>query len=663
MNQVFDCETLINCSTFVFEEADVEEGAVVEEFVIHDLRDDRLALYDFFKRMIHSKGRFVSFNGIAFDSQIVEYLIRNENSIMELPPNQVAYNIYLKAQEAIRRSNAREFSEYAPFDLSIKHIDIFKQGNFNSAAKRASLKYLQFTTDWHNIEDMPIHHSTIIKTVDQINEILSYCRNDVSSTKHLYKIFAPQTEQRLTFSKKYKTDLLSSSEPGIAKKIFSYYLAPLMGLQPSEFKNLRTFRTEIVVKDLILPYVKFQTPEFNGLLEAFKDLIIDPDNTKDAFKYTINYKGIKIDFGLGGVHGSRPPGVYESTSKFSLESADVVSYYPNLIIKNKWSPAHIPIDIFCTQYEWFFIERLKTSKKDPINYLFKIILNATFGLSKEKNNPLYDPLLAMATTINGQLSLMMWYEDVMMKIPEAVPVLVNTDGGEFLIPRDKLELYKQCCTDWEKTTQLTLEYDSYKSLIIRDVNNYCGIFTERKCTAEEYEKYKKKKIFPVFIRDEQHYYHPTKCKGGIFEFEDLALHKNKSFLIIRKALYNYFVFGQMPEITLANNKNIFDYCGGIKANSEWKVIMMCHNQGTVEEIPLQKVNRYFVSRKGCKIIKVNTIDGRKIQQHSGNVYQTLYNVHIPEYKWKDYNINDKFYLDIIYSEIANIVHKKENLLF
>jgi hypothetical protein len=77
---------------------------------------------------------------------------------------------------------------------------------------------------------------------------------------------------------------------------------------------------------------------------------------------------------------------------------------------------------------------------------------------------------------------------------------------------------------------------------------------------------------------------------------------------------------------------------------------------------LQKVTRYYISKKGCKIIKVNTVDGRKIQQHSGNVYQTVYNVHSDE-SWIDYNINDKFYLDSIYEEISNIVKKSENTLF
>jgi hypothetical protein len=170
-------------------------------------------------------------------------------------------------------------------------------------------------------------------------------------------------------------------------------------MNPRDFKSLRTYRESIPVKDIILPYTEFKSEEFKNLLEAFKELVIDPEKTKDAFKHCIKTKGITIDYGLGGVHGSRLPGIYKSDAKYSLESFDVISFYPNLAIKNKWSPAHIPVEIFCEQYEWFFKERVKIPKKDPVNYLFKIILNSAYGLTNERNSPFYDPLMTMSIKI------------------------------------------------------------------------------------------------------------------------------------------------------------------------------------------------------------------------------------------------------------------------
>jgi DNA polymerase elongation subunit (family B) len=78
-----------------------------------------------------------------------------------------------------------------------------------------------------------------------------------------------------------------------------------------------------------------------------------------------------------------------------IVSSDVTSFYPNLAIRNGWSPAHLPKKEFCTLYEWFFDERKKISKKDIRNYVYKIILNSTYGLSNDETCFLYDPEFTM----------------------------------------------------------------------------------------------------------------------------------------------------------------------------------------------------------------------------------------------------------------------------
>lgn len=76
-------------------------------------------------------------------------------------------------------------------------------------------------------------------------------------------------------------------------------------------------------------------------------------------------------------------------------------------------------------YESFYKERLKYPKKDPRNYLFKIILNSAYGLSNEENSYLYDPLFTMQITINGQLLLTRLLEMISLKV-DIKPLLVNT---------------------------------------------------------------------------------------------------------------------------------------------------------------------------------------------------------------------------------------------
>jgi hypothetical protein len=143
-----------------------------------------------------------------------------------------------------------------------------------------------------------------------------------------------------------------------------------------------------------------------------------------------------------------------------------------------------------------------------------------------------------------------------------------------------------------------------------------------------------------------------KCKG-FFEWEDLALHKNKSHLIIPKAIYHYFVHDIIPEDYLKQNRNIFDYCAGVKIKGNWEFIGVDTLSGKYVEQPLQSTIRYYISNTGCKIIKRNKTDLREIQIESGKWMQTVFNTY-QEKSWEGYNINENYYLDKIYKEISNI---------
>ena len=54
------------------------------------------------------------------------------------------------------------------------------------------------------------------------------------------------------------------------------------------------------------------------------------------------------------------------------------------MFKNGLHPAHIPKKVFLDLYESFYNQRKKIPKKDPKNYILKIILNATYGLTNDK---------------------------------------------------------------------------------------------------------------------------------------------------------------------------------------------------------------------------------------------------------------------------------------
>jgi hypothetical protein len=559
-------------------------------------------------------------------------ILKKKKELVTLTAAEIATLVYVKAQDCITRSNDGAFQEFSEKDIPIRQVDVFKLNHWDNAAKSSSLKWIQYSMDWNNIQEMPLHHSTVI-TAQQIPMIIDYCKNDVGSTKRIMELSKDQINLRANLTAEYGISLYSASEPRISKELFLLFLSKKTGISKYDLKQYRTQRNLINIKDILVPYLKFSTPVFQDLLDNFKMVTINAANTKGGFKYSMQYKGVKTDFGLGGVHGARKSGIYKAGDGMIIMSSDVTSFYPNLAIRNGWAPAHLPAQEFCDLYEWFFEERKKIPKKDPKNYVFKIILNSTFGLSIDENSFLYDPQFGMQITINGQLTLMMLYEMLAEGIPDCVPLMQNTDGIEMMIPESYKDKYLAICAEWEKITNLQLEHDEYSRLILADVNNYIAV-------PKNPDK-------------------DPKCKGR-FEFEKLALHKNKSFLVIPKALFNYFVKDIPPEKSLMENKNILDYCAGVKIKGNWEFQRRCLKKGILTTDTLQKTIRYYISEKGCKIMKVNKSDKREIQLESGKWMQEDLSK-FQEKPWSHYFINERYYLDKIYKEIDNICPKQITL--
>lgn len=641
IHYVMDYETLSNLFLGVFEHYSEDIRHV---FVVHELRNDFAAFVDFLRTNANNGQWHISYNGLGFDSQITHYILDNAHWLINLSGEEIARKIYQYAQRVIEKARLKEWSDYPEWKMKIKQIDIFKMNHWDG--KSCSLKWIQYSTDWLNMEEMPLYHGYDVNDQEEIDMVIGYCINDVASTKKGFYLSAEQVSLRKSLTNTYGINLYSASEPRISKEIFAHFLAPKMGIDKKELKQMRTRRSHVIVKDIILPYIQFTSPEFQKVHEWYKNMVIDytvrmtKEERKKKYSLSTVFKGCKTDFGLGGLHGV-VPGHHTTKPGYIIMTSDVTSFYPNLAIRNRWAPEHIPAEIFCPQYEWFFDERKKIPKTDPTNYVYKIILNATYGLSSEENSFLYDPRLTMQITVNGQLSLSMLYERLATRIPEAKPLMQNTDGLEMMIPEQYKSLYMDICAEWERETQLQLEHDQYKELIAPDVNNYIAVTTGGK----------------------------TKEKGR-FEWKDQekkktnVLHKNKSMLVIPKAIYAYYIDGTLPEIFLKNHKNIFDYCAGTKVIGDWKFEARYRKDGIFHTDKLNKIIRYYVSQEhadAVKIVKINEKDGREQQVVAGQWTQVTCNQVDPNKKFEDYKIDMGYYLAEIYKEINNMkqnVHRE-----
>ena len=630
---VMDYETLKNCFVAVFIHYKTDETKV---FVVHKLRNDLPELLEFYKENVENKERHISFNGLAFDSQITEAIIRSKD-ILDQTPDAVARAIYKVAQDTIQRSNRREFARYAPWLLSIPQLDIFKMNHWDNPAKRSSLKWLQYAMDWHTVQEMPIDHTYEVQTMEELDTIISYCKNDVLSTKQLMNLSKPLIDVRKNIKKKYGLDCYNFSNTKMGSELLLKLYCKATGQEKRDVKEYRTYREQIPIKDILFPYVQFQSIELIGFYTKLQTVIIK--NTKKDFKHVLNYEGYEFHYGAGGIHQCIEKGIYKVDDRFIIKDADVASQYPSVACENQMYPAHLGPAFFKVYKEDIVDVRLAEKRKAPedkdmaIIEGFKEAANASYGNSNSEHSWLYDPQYTMRTTINGQLLITMLVEDWLLNIPEAQLLQTNTDGATLRFPKEYMPTYEKICKKWESITRLTLEFADYKAMYIWDVNNYIAQYDSGK----------------------------TKCKGR-FEWEDLQNHKvshlskNKSHLIVAKAIYNYLINDIVPEQYLMDNRNIYDYCAGVRAKGDWKFTNSCYTREGMVYEELQSTLRYYITNKGCKIIKKNKKDGREIQVEAGVWLQQEFNTYV-EKKWEDYDVNESYYINQIYKELNNLVPK------
>jgi hypothetical protein len=627
---VYGYEIVTNAFIGVFDNLHTNEKRV---FIINNIRNDFQKLIAFFDRSIKNKEWHYGFNCNVFEAQITEYLYSEKTALSELSADNLSLKTYLFSQEILWRLKHREPALYHEDSFIIPTVDIYKLNNWDSEKKYSPLKWIQYTMG-KSIEDIPYQRNKPLASLSALKNMAIYCSDEVSSIKDIFlhkdccgkQDMLDQIKIRTELSEKYQVNLYSASEPKICKEVFTHFLSLKMGISKQELSLKRTCRNEVQIKDVILPHIKFDVPEFRSIRQWANSLSLKvywgSKEKENGPKYVLNYNNVLTTFAMGGIHGCTHPGVYDSSDGKCIVSIDAKSYYANLILNNKWSPKHIPEEIFSELYEWFYQERERFPEGSSENYLFKTILTSTYGLSNSIYSLLCDHLLAYSIVINGQLSLAMLYEWVITRIPNSKALTQNTDGMEFIIPTEHRKLFEGVCSEWEGLTRSTLKILYYDKMVVSDVNNYIAVCGDS-----------------------------VKSKGK-FEYENLPLHKSRSFLVIAKALHEYFIHGIPPEEYLFNNNDILDYCAGIKPKDNCMMLARSIVNGKREDTKIYNVTRYYISLDGVKLVK-RFPDFSEMEIMSDLYLQTPLDS-IENKPFEEYHVNKQFYLQKIKQEIIKI---------
>ena len=426
---------------------------------------------------------------------------------------------------------------------------------------RVGLKEIQVTMQYPNVQEFVCDWTKPLPLED-FNSMIDYNINDIESTSELLNRCKKDVDLRIAIEDEYGVRVLSKDGVNIGMKILTQKYLEKTGLTWQDIKDLRSPMSVIPLKDVILPFIKYDSPILQRVLDDMKNQIVSPGRKGYENKFVFN--NLRYSVGVGGIHSVNSPEIIIPRDDEMLIDIDVASLYPSMLIEYEFYPKHLGKE-FLEVYKQIKDERIEAKHNgDKVkNETLKLALNGLSGNLQNEHNFCYSPFAVMQIRINGQLLLLMLAEKLTQNGCRIVQA--NTDGLFVLLKKDIYSKVNSICREWEQLTKLILEEDRFKAMYQYAINDYFAI--------TEDNKVKEKGMFITTVK----------------------LGKGLTPKIIPKAVINFFKDGVSVEDTIKNCTDIRDFLMSEKTGKQWHVEYMNEEQ--------QRTNRFYASTNGAYLWK------------------------------------------------------------
>lgn len=368
-------------------------------------------------------------------------------------------------------------------------------------------------------------------TEAEIAETVKYCRHDVEQTIEVFMQRKNEFDARMDLLKMFDLPLVYLG------KTDAQLTAIILGAERPARPRDDEFDIETLACLDLGPY------------DFIRTWYLDPANQDYSATLDFDIAGCPHKCAWGGLHGA----LTQYAGEGYFINVDVESYYPaemiehDLLSRNVHDPS---------KFKGIRDHRIELKHvKDPRQKALKLVVNGTFGASKDKFNALYDPRQANMVCVNGQLMLI----DLMHKLVRdtgAEIIQSNTDGVLIRMP-DGFEggpdaFYDRVddvAYEWENRTGMGLEFDEFTRVYQKDVNNYVLVAADGSVKTKG-----------AYVK-----------KLGPLDY-DLA--------VVNKALVDYMVHGVPVEDTIAADDDLVDYQRVVKVSGKYKYGVHGHERLT-----------------------------------------------------------------------------------
>lgn len=528
---------------------------------------------------------FCGYNNLHYDNPIINYIIEYEDKLMQYNIPTICSSIF-NLSKTITTSSEDNIDAWKHWKYQIwfDTFDILTMLYSNKL--RVGLKEIQVTMQYPNVQEFVCDWTKPLPLED-FESMIDYNINDIESTSELLNRCKKDVDLRIAIEDEYGVRVLSKDGVNIGMKILTQKYLEKTGLTWQDIKDLRSPMSVIPLKDVILPFIKYDSPILQRVLDDMKNQIVSPGRKGYENKFVFN--NLRYSVGVGGIHSVNSPEIIIPRDDEMLIDIDVASLYPSMLIEYEFYPKHLGKE-FLEVYKRIKDERIEAKHNgDKVkNETLKLALNGLSGNLQNEHNFCYSPFAVMQIRINGQLLLLMLAEKLTQigcRIIQA-----NTDGLFVLLKKDAYSKVNSICREWEQLTKLTLEEDRFKAMYQYAINDYFAI--------TEDNKVKEKGMFITAVK----------------------LGKGLTPKIIPKAVISFFKDGIPVEDTIKNCTDIRDFLMSEKTGKQWHVEYMNEEQ--------QRTNRFYASTNGGYLWKWKDIG------HKEGEIITYTEPYVGEHKYK-----------------------------
>lgn len=553
------------------------ETGEIYKFEISERKNQLRELVKFFKQVdsyikwgdfyttdleIKSEVIFCGYNNLHYDNPIVNYIIEYEDKLMSYNVATICSSIFnLSRTITTSTEDNIEAWKHWKYQIWFDTFDLLTMLYSNKL--RVGLKEIQVTMQYPNVQEFVCDWSKPL-LLEDFDNMIDYNINDIESTAELLNRCKKDIDLRIAIEDEYGVRVLSKDGVNIGMKILTQKYLEKTGLTWWDIEGLRSPMDYIPLKDVILPFIKYDSPILQRVLDDMKSQIVSPG--RKGYENNFIFNGLRYTVGVGGIHSKNDPEIIIPKEDEMLIDIDVASLYPSMLIEYKFYPKHLGPE-FLEVYSQIKDERIEAKHNgDKVkNETLKLALNGLSGNLQNQHNFCYSPFAVMQIRINGQLLLLMLAErltQIGCRIVQA-----NTDGLFVLLKKSIYEQANKICQEWEQLTRLTLEEERFEAMYQYAINDYIAV-------KEGYKETKN----PDLIK--------TK---GMF-ITKVLLGKGLSAKIIPEAIIKYFVDGIPVEDTIKGCTDIRKFLMSEKTGKQWHVEYMNQEQ--------QRTNRFYASTNG-----------------------------------------------------------------